>query len=304
MMLSFTELNENNILRLAARCGDEAEYAKDILNSFLEFVAEGAEIGVDFAEGCLLLRIFDNGKYSFVFPIELFSDGRTDRAVDLIVKYARRELIPVFLTDTPREALDFLTSDFLHIDARAYDEDEDSFVVGINSECDMLDAVPFISGEGLSLSEILDTDAKEYARLSRDSDVNRYWGYDANVDLGNVPDLYFVELARSEFYRGVALSLAIREGEAAFGKFLGEAVLFDFDYRGSAQAALRLLPEATGRGIGKRTLGVLVRLARNIGLKRLTAEILEENTPSLRMTEHFMTKTATDNGKVYFELLL
>ena len=88
------------------------------------------------------------------------------------------------------------------------------------------------------------------------------------------------------------MSLGVRYG----GELVGEAVLFDFDYHGSAMAAIRLDAEHQGRGIGSSALSALIEAARKIGLKALRAEIMEENIPSIRMTEKQMDFISVDSG--------
>ena len=301
-MLSFEVLNETNAkelkekLNLKISDGDLPE----IIDSFLEFSHDGAEVALAAESDLLLVRIYDDGRYSFVYPIA-FSDTADRRAaLIMLTEYARRELIPIYLTDVPREELSLITATFPHVEARAYDDDEDGFVVCINSECDMLDGVPEISGEGLSLSEISGGDAEEYKRLVLDKNLNRYFGYDVTLDMPNPTGEELIELTRREYHRGVALSLAImREG-----KFIGEAVIYDYDYMGSAEFAIRLLPEYHGMGLGRAALCLLIALARGMKLKTLRARVAEENLPSLKMTEAYLERVKSDDGLVYFELSL
>jgi RimJ/RimL family protein N-acetyltransferase len=193
-----------------------------------------------------------------------------------------------------------LTSLFDHVDARAYDDDEDSFVAVVNSECDMIDLPPTVSVDGVTLSALVDRDAAAFAAICRDREVNKYWGFDDTADLPDAPDEYYLEIAESELMRGVALSLAVRYE----GDLVGEAVLFDFDYRGSAMAGVRLAKEYHGRGIGGVAFDALIEVARRIGLKSLRADVMEENIPSLRMIERRMERGASEGGVVHFTLSL
>lgn len=301
-MLSFSLLDENSISelteRLTASLGD-GEAVRCILESFLEIAAEGPEVAVTALCGELLVRIYDNGRYSFVYPIEVGEETDTDAALCALADYSVRELIPFYLTDTPREELDRLRKLFSHLDARAYDEDEDSFVALVYSECDMLDEVPTLSYGGITLSPITADDIPAYSALSRSEAVNRYWGYDYREDESEASDEYFLRVAEGEFARGVAVCFAIREGGDS-SPMLGEAVLFDFDYRGGAMAAVRLLPEHWGRGVGSMAFGALVSAAREIGVKHIRAEVMKENLASLAMTGKHMERIGERDGKVLF----
>ena len=87
-------------------------------------------------------------------------------------------------------------------------------------------------------------------------------------------------------------------------KMIGEAVLFDFDYQGSGQAAIRLHGKYHGQGIGSEAVALLIELSRRMGLKTLRAEIKTENLPSLAMTRRYFSETGSDGEKVYFTLSL
>ena len=304
-MLSFDILckdNFANTLNKLTKALGEGEILEDILASFLDISEEGAEVGVGASSGMLLVRIFDEGRYSFVYPIEVGDGYDVDAALLALSEYSVRELIPFYLTDTPREELDRLGRLFSHVDARAYDDDVDSFVALIYSECDMLDGVPSIAGEGVYLDEITEVDIPRYAALCRSDDVNKYWGYDYAADAADATDEYFLRVAEGELARGVALSLAVREKKG--GSLVGEAVIFDFDYRGGAKVAVRLLPEVQGRGLGTRAFGTLIELARQIGVKRVRTEVMKENLPSIKMTGRLMPSVGEKDGKLLFALEL
>lgn len=305
-MISFDILTADTFGKVTQRMREalgEPEITDGMLESFLEIAEEGAEVAVCSEGGELLVRIFDEGRYSFVYPIEVGEATDTDAALIALAEYSVREMIPFYLTDTPREELDRLRRLFSHVDARAYSDDEDSFVALVYSECDMLGSVPEVSLGGVTLSEITASDTENYARLSRSAEVNKYWGYDFAADRAEADDGYFLRVAESEFHKGIALSLAIREG-GADAPLLGEAVLFNFDYRGGAMVALRLLPEHWGRGLGSRALAALIELGRNIGLCKLYSEVMLENVASVGMTEKHMRRTDDNHGKARFELSL
>ncbi len=305
-MLSFVPLSEKSYDTLLSD-GECAFGVSDelpgYLDAFLELSLE-CEVALAFGSGCLLVRIFDEGRYSFVYPLDISPDADITEALLSLADYARRELIPIFLTDVPREELTRLTSTFSHVDARAYDEDEDGFVACINSECDRLPAVPTVSGEGIILSELEMSDAEDYKRLTFDRKLNKYWGYDAEKDTPNASGEELIDLARSEFSRGVALTLAIRELCPTGPRFVGEAVIFDYDYRGTAELALRILPEYHGEGRGTRALSTLITLARDMGIKTIRARVQAENIPSIKMIEKQLKRLEAKDETVYFELTL
>ena len=94
------------------------------------------------------------------------------------------------------------------------------------------------------------------------------------------------------------MTLAVREG----GELVGEATVYQFDYRGEAAIAVRVMRDCHGRGIGSRATRALIELAKAMGLTTLKAEIMAENAPSVKMTEKYMRREKCTDGKVYFTL--
>ena len=233
-------------------------------------------------------------------PFMLSEEADAEKALLSLASYSRRELIPLIITDVPRDEIEFLCSVFPHIDAFTYEDDDDSFYIKVNNECDMLDTVPSIELEGITLDEICDADKDKYAELCRDRSLNRYWGYDVYADNPGADVSFYLNVARREIEDGVAIALAIREG----GQFVGEATLYDFNYRGSASIAVRVLPDYHSKGVGSRATMALIELARNIGLTTVNAEILNENERSIKMTSKFMQIVNRAESKTLFTLSL
>jgi RimJ/RimL family protein N-acetyltransferase len=162
----------------------------------------------------------------------------------------------------------------------------------------MLDDVPTLEMDGITLGELTDADRDRYAQLCRDRDLNKYWGYDADEDNPDGDTDFYLDTARREFNSGVALTLAVREG----GEFVGEATVYGFDYRGTASIAVRVMRDCHGRGIGSRATRALIEVARQMGLSTLLAQILEENAASIKMTSKYMVLQKYSDGKAMFTL--
>ncbi len=279
---------------------EEKEDVLSITESILGSLDGGMSLAVQYRDGILLARIYDGGRYVFPMPFLLREDADMEEAVRALAEYAAREMIPLIITDIPREDLPFFTDMFSHVDACCYAEDDDSFYIRVRNECDMIDSVPHMEHEGLVLDEIRDSDMAEYAVLCRDRELNRYWGYDVYEDSPDASDAYFLDTVRREFNDGVAITLAVREG----GAFVGEAVIYGFDFFGSAQIAVRILAEHHGRGIGRRAVCALFELARGLGLSSVRAEIFNENSASVRMTASVMDVESNDGTRTKFILRL
>ena len=94
------------------------------------------------------------------------------------------------------------------------------------------------------------------------------------------------------------VNFAIRAG----GRFVGETVLYRFDWKGGAELGCRVLPEYAGYGFGveafQRTADWSLY---ELGLYRLTAKCFHENKASRRMLESCMRPCGEDEQFLYFE---
>ena len=272
--------------------------AMEIIEGLAECAPDMESIAFSYLNGVLYARIFDGERYLFPLPFLLTDEADSEGACINLAAYTTREMIPLIITDVPRDEIEFLQSIFPHMDACAYEEDDDCFFVKVNNECDMLSEIPEYEHEGIILNKLCDEDAERYAVLCRDRDLNKYWGYDVDVDNPDGTADFYLEVAEREFADGVAITLAVRES----GELVGEATIYGFDYRGSASIAVRILKDCHSRGLGSRATKALILLAEEIGLKELRAEILNENEASIKMTSKFMKLENTSESKTYFTL--
>lgn len=274
--------------------------AFEIICGISESMTDETDCAFAYLERVLYVRIYDGERYVFPLPFMLDADADAREACIRLAAYAIRELIPLIITDVPREELEFLCSVFPHVDAFTYEDDDDSFYVKVNNELDMLDGVPCIELDGITLDELTDSDKEKYVRLCQDRELNQYWGYDVDVDNPDKVIDYYLEVVRRESSFGVAMALAVRED----GELVGEATIYDFNYLGSALIAVRVLPECHGRGIGSRATKALIELARQMGLKEVRAEVYAKNEKSIKMTSKYMNVVDHTESKVIFALSL
>ena len=170
--------------------------------------------------------------------------------------------------------------------------------VYVETELCAWEKIPTLKTERLTLSPLTDSESEEYFRLCTDDDRNRYWGYDYRDDCKN-PDVgYFTEVARADFASGTAVNFAIKYGR----KFIGEVILYDFDYHGGAQVGVRVVRGCDGRGFGKESVSAVTEEALyGLGLSVVYAKCYKENVKSQRMLSACMQKTGEDGEFVYFE---
>lgn len=298
--LSFNVLGEEMISGflddLSLRGGDTEELS-DILSDLLSLADEGVEAAVCYTPDVLFIRIFD-GEYLFPWPVGLRDGWDAREALSKIADYAVREMIPLVLTEVERDELPLLTSLFSSLDARAYEDDEDLFFIRVENECLRLSEMPTRSYGRIELKKIDKKSSARYAKLCRNEEVNKYWGYDFRLDEPNAADKYFLRVAEDEFRRGVAITL----GAFVDGKLIGEGLIWGFDYRGCASLGVRLLPDYQGRGYGSEIFSALILLSEEIGLSELRAEVLHENVRSIALCKKFLHEYARDEEKVYYSL--
>jgi len=302
-MISFKELNSENA---AAICNSLSTGLGEDAASFLCEMINGIdtedcdlEYAVSVFESCLLVRIFDMGRYLFVFPCELDDGADVKSAISAVGEYAAREEIPIVFVDVPGELLS-LFSGYRHLDIDADDPSAEVYRVRIKTECELLDEIPHIEWGRVKLDALSENDIASYARLSKDENVNKYWGYNYLEDISAPGDGYFFENAALEFSRGVAMTMAIRTS----GDFIGEATLYAFDGKGGAEFAIRLLSERQGCGLGTEAVLALAEAARNIGLLRLHAKVMKENSSSIAMLKKVSDEYFEEDGCIYFTLEL
>lgn len=171
--------------------------------------------------------------------------------------------------------------------------------ISVRNEMAELKKVPRLESERLTLDELRREDASDYFRLCTDEERNRLWGYDYKQDLrGELTEDYFLKVARRDFKNRLAVNFAIRLN----GQFIGEAVLYSFDYKGAAELGCRILPEFAGQGYGAEAFRRAAEWSLyELGLYRLVAKCYHENAASLRMLSACMRDAGQDGTFRYFE---
>lgn len=256
----------------------------------------GTEYATSYADGCFLIRVFD-GEYSFSFPLPLTSGADPIAACERLRAYAVKEEIPLVIFDVPSEELGGLVPLFRHSNIDAADPDREYFTLRVMSEATLLGSLPTLEGKaGITLTPLTPQDDGIFARLCKDADTNRYWGYDFSRDNPDPADDYFRLVCEEEFARGVAISLAVRVN----GSFAGEATLYAFDLMGGCECAVRLLPAFRHKGYATEVIGMLARLAADMGMVYLCATVSAENRASVRLSEKTLSAFTADGENLKF----
>ena len=301
-MLSFkiiTGDTRNDILHSLEKLSDmEYQCACEVIGELILDECD-VEYAVTASFGCLLIRVFDMGRYLFLYPYELSDKADASSAISAVAEYAKREELPLVFVDVPGEELSRFCG-FRHIDIDAEDSSCESYRVRVKTECELLSEIPRITRGRVTLNAISEADIGDYARLCRDKDLNKYWGYDYSEDVKSPTDAYFFESVAEEFARGVSMSMAIRTD----GAFCGEAVIYAFDGRGSAEFGIRLLPEFHGKGLGVESAIATIEAAKEIGLITLRSKVLSQNLPSVAMLKRVADECTEENEYFQFTIYL
>ena len=160
-------------------------------------------------------------------------------------------------------------------------------------------AIPTLTTERLTLSPLTEADIPAYNALVLDGDRNRWWGYDDVAGLGGpVEERSFFDVARRDFENRLAVNFAVRLD----GQLIGEAVLYRFDYRGSAELGCRISREYAGHGYGTEAFAAAAEWGLyGVHLTRVVAKCYKENEPSRRMLSSCMRPNGEDDTFYYFE---
>ena len=283
---------------IASRSADtDGELLREIFESLSQTFGDGVDCAVSYTSSCLLIRLFID-EYIFAYPIALSDEADERSALEELRAYVIKEEIPLVICDIPEECLDELTS--LFSNPEVTEEDDGIFTLRAYSEIMTLDEIPSAHEGKLSLTPLdpeRDTDGCQ--RLALDEENNRFWGYNYLLDKDSF-DGSVIDEAIAEFERGVALTLSIRESDVV----LGEAILYAVDLKGGCECAVRLLPEHQGRGLGKSSVKLLLKVAEEIGIKEIYATVMEENLPSIRLFEKFAKEKKKNDKGIRFNLVL
>lgn len=310
-MISFYEVETGKIneaamaatLAYGSRAADELSAAvAEIIGDYEDMIDENLDTGVAVCLlcDCLLVRLFDMGRYLFVFPIPLTDAADPIAALDGVRAYAVKEELPLNVVDLPSEYIGDAVRLFSHTDVTAASADREVFIIRAISECEAVSEPPTVIEGGLKLMPLCESDAADYAALCRDEDVNAFWGYDYRDEIKNPPDSYFYNEQLAELERASAVTLAVKWRES----FIGEAVIYHFDLKGGAEIGFRLSKKYHGRGLGTRTLKLIFRAAAEIGLTGLTASVMRENVASVRLLAKCMELVSEDEKTLTYGVRL
>lgn len=162
--------------------------------------------------------------------------------------------------------------------------------------------IPTLTTQNLTLDAMTQEDIGAYNKLVLDKERNVFWGYDDVAGLGApVAEDSFFNVAKRDFEAKFAVNFAVRLD----GQFIGEAVLYNFDYCGGAELGCRILPEFADHGYGVEAFSAVADWGLyTIQLRRVVAKCFKENKASYKMLSSCMRKKSEDDTFYHFEKLV
>ncbi len=170
--------------------------------------------------------------------------------------------------------------------------------VRTQNELQTLAELPVLTTERLTLSAFEEKDKAVYNAICLDDERNKWWGYDYRKDYDGSPiEDYFLKVAHEDFAARAAANFAIRLN----GECIGEAVLYRFDAKGTAELGCRIAPAFGKNGYGAEAFAAVADWALyKLQLRAVVAKCYKENLASFRMLSSCMRRAGEDETFFYF----
>ena len=177
------------------------------------------------------------------------------------------------------------------------------YLVHVGSPAAQIEPTFTVSHGNVVLTEIRESDKEAYLRLNTDVENNRYWGYDYREDptiTAPIDENTFYDSVVYDMRAGDSVNFAIRLSPG--GEMIGEAILWNFTYDGTAELGCRILPAYQGRGYGKAAFRAAADFAARRLQRRVTARCRLENEASRRMIPASgFSQVGQDDRYFYFQ---
>lgn len=173
----------------------------------------------------------------------------------------------------------------------------EKYQLRIKNELYYIEKIPTVRTLRLTMDAIKEEDIPDYNRLCLDDVRNRFWGYDYREDCENPDESYFYLDQKKDFGASMAMNFAIRLG----GKFIGEILLYHFDFRGAAEIGIRIFEEYEGEGYATEAFTAICNYALyQIGMHEIRAKCMKDNLPSKKLLSALMRSCGEDETYFYF----
>ena len=159
---------------------------------------------------------------------------------------------------------------------------------------------PKLKKDGVYLNGIRRSDIKSYAKLYKDKEINKWWGYDYKKDIKDKNEKSFYLLQLNDYRKRYNMCLAIRK--SLKGELIGEVILYNFKHDNSVEIGIRLFKEYHKKGIARKSLEAVLEYIKN--QLKLTAKMkcFKENLASKNLIEKCnFVKINEDEKYLYYE---
>ena len=280
---SFEEASSYNLIdvydKLGLRCFILMDGTKIIGLTILE-LKKG--IIYDHVEKCLRsyegIYPFLVNKIAKMFVNEYKYINREDDSGDEGLRYSKTEYHPSFMVD--------------------------KFLFIVDNNLSLLDKIPTLKiNEDLCVKELDEKDKEEYAKLNKDEERNKYWGYDYTLDLkdGEIPNGDY-------FYNGVLKDIKEKNSYVFAiyykNKLAGEVVAYNLAYSNSCEIGYRLFENYEGKNLAfLSTKKVLDFLKNTVKLNNFFIKSYIENEKSLSLIKRLNASFLYEDSVFkYFEI--
>jgi RimJ/RimL family protein N-acetyltransferase len=172
-------------------------------------------------------------------------------------------------------------------------------VVFVNTLFDKICSPVLIKTERLTITDITETDAKRYAELYLDDELNKWWGYDYREDLGDnepTPE-YFYNFQNKLKSSKEEYALAVKKD----GEMVGELVMHNFDYNGGVEIGFRFFSDCQGKGYALESASALRDYCFELlGADTVKSRCFKQNHPSKKLIERLGLIKSNESQTHYF----
>ena len=157
-----------------------------------------------------------------------------------------------------------------------------------------------ITDNHIYLSNIEESDKKEYYKLCTNDTINKYYGEnykeDIYLDFPIGEDSFYNSMRLDNLY-GDSINLAIRLKDQ---RLIGEVILWHFTYNNDVEVGIRLFEEYQKNKIGQEAFTLISAYAKNVLKLNPIARCYKENIASYKMILHSNYKLVSEDDEYYY----
>ncbi len=142
---------------------------------------------------------------------------------------------------------------------------------------------PILKGERVVLEKIKRSDTEKYYKLNVLKQNNKWWGYNYKKDNENPPIDYFYKVQLQDYKNLKNLCLAIRDKKNK--EFMGEVVLYNFDFNNNVEIGIRLFKKYQNKGYAVESVKLITAFVKEKLNLNPIMKCYKQNEKSRKMIE-------------------